>query len=242
MNAFPPPVFVRSGVFRWLRNPIYVGFGLACVGVSLASGSAAGLWLVTPMTCLAMLALVYGYERHDLERRFGSDALARTVLSIPRGIGRATFAERAAVVVWILLPWLVLYYAVQALGRAPDSFGTALLEEREWPVIQWTELIYVSAYLFTPLAPLLSQDRHALRDFAVRGAVACVVVGLSWIIVPVVAENRAFVPAHALGKLLAWEQVHSNGVAAFPAFHVLWALLAADAWRHQPRSVCDGPW
>jgi protein-S-isoprenylcysteine O-methyltransferase Ste14 len=242
MNAFPPPEFVRSGVYRWLRNPIYIGFGLICAGASIATGSAAGLWLVTPITCLAMLALVHGYEGHDLKARFGAEALRPPLLSIPRGGGAPTLAERAAVCAWILLPWLALYFAVQALGRAPDVFGTDLPFERRWPVMQWTELFYFSTYLFVPLVPFIAQHRGALRGFAVRGAVAIVIVNLIWITVPVVAVNRPFVPAHALGRLLAWEQGNSQGVAAFPAFHVLWTLLAADALSANTRGLSRRAW
>jgi len=83
MNAFPPPHLVHTRIYRWVRDPIYIGFVLACAGVSIASGSPAGLWIVTPVTALACAALVYGYERHDLRRRFGKDALQPPVLSIP---------------------------------------------------------------------------------------------------------------------------------------------------------------
>ena len=87
MNAFPPTRLVRSGVFRWIDNPIYVGFGLLVAGSALATGSAPGLWLVTPVTALAMTALVLGYERHDLRRRFGNSALEPSRLALPRPRG-----------------------------------------------------------------------------------------------------------------------------------------------------------
>lgn len=232
MNPFPPPRLVRSGIYRWLRNPMYIGFVLACGGVAVASGSAAGLWLVTPTVALGAAALVYGYERHDLARRFGPDALAPPMLSLPRAHGGAPAAtERVAVFLWVFLPWLVVYYAVQGLGRPLDAFGTQLPFERGWPVLQWTELFYASAYLFIPLTALLIQTRHALRRFAIQSTLGTVVVALLWVIIPVVAINRPFEPSAIGGRLLAWEQAHSLGVAAFPAFHVLWTLLAADGWN-----------
>ena len=230
MNAFPPPVLVRRGVFRWLRNPIYLGFGMAVAGVAIASGSASGLWLVAPVTALAGAALVFGYERHDLARRFGPDALSPPLLSLPRGdVELPTAPQRAAVYAWVLLPWLLCYLAVQALGRPPDGVSTMLPLERTWPVWQWTELLYASAYAFVPLAPLLITTQRDLRRFAVRGLLAIVVVTLCWLTIPVVADNRAFIPAHPVGEFLAFEQRTSRGVAVFPAFHVLWALLAAQA-------------
>ncbi|MFN7977778.1 MAG: prolipoprotein diacylglyceryl transferase family protein [Vicinamibacterales bacterium] len=238
MNAFPPPLFVRAGVFRWLRNPIYIGFGLLVTGVALGVGSAAGLWVVAPVTALSMMALVWGYERHDLVARFGPSALDPPLLSLPRG-GEAppTPSARAAVYVWVLLPWLVVYELVQALGRAPDAFGLALPLERTWPVVQWTEAVYVSAYLFVPLAPLVARRSHGLRRFAIAGMVSTLIVSLCWLVVPVVATNRPFEPHGAWGRLLAFEQATSKGVAAFPAFHVLWALLVADLWADNTRAT-----
>jgi protein-S-isoprenylcysteine O-methyltransferase Ste14 len=231
MNAFPPPHLVRTGVFAWIRNPIYLGFGISVAGVAVATGSAGGLWVVAPVVALAMAAVVFGYERHDLRRRFGPDALVPPKLSLPRGDGEApSAAQRTAVFAWVLIPWLVAYYAVQAMGRPVDAFGTALALERGWPVIQWTELLYASTYVVVPLTPLVIQTRGGLRRFALSSAIGAVVVGLCWLVVPVVATNRPFVPENVLGHLLAFEQGGSRGVAAFPAFHVTWALIAADAW------------
>ncbi|TNE57125.1 MAG: diacylglyceryl transferase, partial [Bacteroidetes bacterium] len=70
MNAYPPDAFVTRGPYRLFRHPIYWGFGFFVAGVSLAVGSASGLWLVTPVTALGMAALVWGYERLDLQERF----------------------------------------------------------------------------------------------------------------------------------------------------------------------------
>lgn len=237
MNAFPPTRLVRTGVFRWIRNPMYLGFGLASAGVSVALGSAAGLWLVTPVAGLAMAALVFGYERHDLRRRFGDEALAPPLLSLPRGNGGPPgAAQRAAALLWVLLPWLLAFYSAQALGPAPDAFRTSLPFEGGWPVLQWTEVLYASAYVFVPLAPLVAATRSGLRRFAVAGAIATALVTLAWLTVPVIATNRPFHATSPFGRLLALEQRSSTGVAAFPAFHVLWALLAALAWCDRARA------
>jgi protein-S-isoprenylcysteine O-methyltransferase Ste14 len=243
MNAFPPPRLVRSGIYRWLRNPMYIGFGLACAGMSIALGSASGLWLVTPVACLAAAALVQGFEVHDLGRRFGPAALAPPLLSLPRGDGEPpTPVARMAVFVWVLLPWLIAYSAVQALNRAPDAFTTAFAFEQRWPVLPWTEALYASAYVFVPLTPLVIRTRGALGRFATEGLLATVIVTLLWLTVPVVATNRPFDPSTWGGRLLAYEQAHSNGVAAFPAFHVLWALIAAEGWSSNARETRGSMW
>ena len=231
MNAFPPPRFVRSGIYRWIRNPMYLGFGLATAGVSIALGSSAGLWLVTPVACLAAAGLVHGFERHDLVRRFGRDALTPPLLSLPRGqADTATASQRIAVFLWVLIPWLVAYAAVQTLGRAPDAFQTAFSFERTWLVLQWTEVLYASAYVFVPLAVLVIRTQRALRRYAIEGIIATIVVTLVWLTIPVAAANRPFEPTTLIGRALVYELAHSNGVAAFPAFHVLWAFIAAEGW------------
>jgi len=230
MNAFPPPHLVREGIYRWIRSPIYLGFGLVCAGSAIATGSAAGLWIVTPTVALAAAALVHGHERHDLVRRFGTEARQPPLLSLPGGgTEPPSWPQRIAVYVWVFTPWLVAYFGVQALGRPADAFETALPFERDWPVWQWTEAPYASAYLLIPLTPLLVHSSRDLRRFASQGIIGTVVVALCWLTIPVVAANRAFIPAHAVGQFLAFEQRSSTGVAAFPAFHVLWSLLAAQA-------------
>lgn len=243
MNPFPPSRYVRTGVYRWLRNPMYIGFVTICAGVALALGSASGLWLVTPAVALGAAALVFGYERHDLARRFGEPVAAPPLLSVPRATdGAPTAVERVAVFVWVFLPWLIVYYGVQALGRPFDAFGTQLSFERGWPVWQWSELFYVSAYLFIPLTVLLIRTRAALRRFAIQTALATVVVAVLWIVIPAVAANRSFEPAGFWGRVLAWEQRHSQGVAGFPAFHVLWTLLAAEGWAANSPATVRRTW
>jgi protein-S-isoprenylcysteine O-methyltransferase Ste14 len=240
MNAFPPPQFVGRGIYAWVRDPIYLGFGLIVPGVALATRHAAGLWLVTPITWLAMWALVQGHERHDLRRRFPDEAGLPTRLSLPPwGSESPRPRERLATLLWVFGPWLLSYYAVQALGRPPDAFSTRLPFEASWPVVQWMEAFYVSAYLLVPLAVAAARTRDTLRNFAVGGLTATVIVTLCWIAIPVVAVHRPFEPTTGwFGTLLAFEQSHSAGVAAFPAFHVLWPMLAARAWAAERPLGC----
>lgn len=231
MNAFPPERLVREGVYRWVGHPIYLGFGLAVLGAALAARSPAGLWLVTPVTWLAMAALVVGHERLDLRRRFGEAALGRPRFMWPvAGEGAPEPMERWATLFRVLLPWLLTWLAVQALGRPPDGFSTLLPGEERWPVFPWLELPYISAYLVVPLAVFAARSRRVLRDFAIGGVAGTVVVTLCWLVIPVVATHRPFDPSGWAAALLATEQANSNNVAAFPAFHVLWAMLAARAW------------
>src|SRR5262245_36529460 len=130
----------------------------------------------------------------------------RSRLSFPLGHAEAPdLPHRVAAFLWVLIPWTMTWFGTQALGRPHGAFGTALPFERNWPVWQWTEAIYMSAYLFIPLAAVLLRTQRALHRLAVTGAVATVIVTLCWLTIPVVAVNRPFEPAHALGRFLAFE-------------------------------------
>jgi hypothetical protein len=83
MNAFPPPKYVRGGLYALIPHPIYGGFVLTCGGVAIFFGSSSGLLLVTPSVAMASAALVLGYELPDLRGRFGARALGPCVSAEP---------------------------------------------------------------------------------------------------------------------------------------------------------------
>jgi protein-S-isoprenylcysteine O-methyltransferase Ste14 len=186
MNAYPPPRFVYRGVYRAVGHPIYVGFIALGAGASLAAGSASGLWLVIPVAALALLALVLGYERHDLRRRFG-DVLPRPLFSLPApGAGAPGGWDRTATQFLVVLPALLAYAIADAAGGWQDRFGPGL----------------VAAWLLALASPLVVDSRTALRRFAHMAVLAVAATALAWL-----------------------------ALAVPPAFHVLIAFVAADAWR-----------
>jgi protein-S-isoprenylcysteine O-methyltransferase Ste14 len=109
MNAFPPPDLVTTGAYAVVPHPIYVGFCLACAGVALAKGSAAGLYVATPVAALGCLALAVGHERRSLLHRFGR--LPRPLL----GPGRLRPAAR---VLRLDRAWRALLDATERLANA----------------------------------------------------------------------------------------------------------------------------
>lgn len=229
MNAYPPPVYVARGPYAILGHPIYFGFVLACAGAAMGAGSAAGLWVVTPVAALGCAALVLGYEAPDLNARFGERP--RPLLGLPaHGAGRPSAADRVSAYGLVLLPWLVLYEAVQALGVAPDAVVLLVPGEASWPVWESTEIVYASTYLFVALAPLAAATRIDLRRFMVRGWAATSLVVFLWLVLPVAAPPRPFAPQGRMGALLALERSFDSPACAFPSFHVVWAFLAAAAW------------
>jgi len=242
MNPYPPSHYVMRGIYRYLAHPIYVGFILVCIGVAMHFSSSSGLWLVTPMVALGTAAGVLGYERHDLRARFG-DAVRNPLIALPPDeVSSPTKWDRVSIFLLVFLPWSVAYELVYHLGVPPDAIVAHLSFERSWPVLEWTEAIYGSVYLFVISAPLLVRARRALRRFAVTGLIATAVVTLIYLTVPVIAPPRAFEPQGFLGRMLLVERSMSHTVAAFPAFHVIWSLIAADAWATRSRTLGAFGW
>lgn len=246
MNAFPPAKLVTTGIYAWVAHPIYAGWTIACAGVSLATGSGAGLWIVTPVVALGCASLVLGYERHDLRRRFGAAAVTRPWLHLPPDTAtRPTTADGVAVWFLVLVPWLILYQSVNALGVPPDAFDVRFEFEKAWPVWLWTVPVYASAYVVVPIAALMAPTGKALRKFAIQGLVATGVLTLAYLVAPTIAPYREADLSGFWGGLLAADRaLASSPVEAFPAFHVLWAAFAAEviALRSRGRAVAAWTW
>lgn len=60
---------ITSGIFRFTRNPIYLGFMLVLIGLPLNSGTLWGL-LLAPVYIYSMNSLVIEHEEAYLENKF----------------------------------------------------------------------------------------------------------------------------------------------------------------------------
>ena len=236
MNAFPPPRLATRGAYALTRHPIYAGFVLACAGVSIATGSAAGLWIVTPLAALGTVALVYGFELADLEARFGS--LPAPWLRVPPNDARPpTWGERIAAYALVLVPWALLYEAVVFLGPPPDAIDGTLAIDRALGVTEEAEAVYASAYVVVLSVPLAARSARELRAFMIRGLLAMALIFPLYFAIPLVAPPRPFAPHGWLGEMLLHERALDTPGGAFPSFHVVWALLAAEAFAARGRTA-----
>ncbi|MEE8192385.1 MAG: prolipoprotein diacylglyceryl transferase family protein [Gemmatimonadales bacterium] len=243
MNPYPPSEYVTHGIYSFTPHPIYVGFVISCFGVAILLESPSGLWLVSPMVALALTALVLGYERHDLRRRFGAEAIHTPLVSLPPDRAHPpTRWNRASIYMLVLIPWAVAFEAVYRLGVPTDAVVAYLPFERNWPVLEWTEAIYGSVYLLVLSTPLILATQRDLRRLAVMGLIATAVVSLIYLTVPVIAPPRPFEPRSILGLALMVERAMSHTVAAFPAFHVIWSFIAAHGWSTRSRAWGAAGW
>ncbi len=229
MSPFPPERLVSRGPYALVSDPIYVGSAMACAGVAMAAGSAAGIWIVTPVFAAAMFVFVAGYEREATARRFGP--LPRPLLSIPPDdAAPAGTWDRVAVWVLALAPWAALYLAVERLGVPPGARSTYLPGEAAWPVIPWSEGVYFLAYPFVALAPLAAARRRDLRRFALDGLASTAAIIPFYLLVPLVAEAKPVPVDSAWSVLMRIERAGDSAVTAFPAFHVVWVCIAAAVY------------
>jgi protein-S-isoprenylcysteine O-methyltransferase Ste14 len=228
MNAFPPPRFVATGIYAVLPHPIYVGFFFLVLGASMYWESASGIWLVSPAVAFGCAALVLGYERIDLQRRFGMEG-ARACPCLPADeMAAPDLGERLRCVVLVLLPWAGLYLAVSSLGVPKDGLDLGLSFERRIPILAWTEWVYVTPYFFAVCAPFFARSKHDLRMFSIRSWIATAFIFPIYVALPVLAPRPPLVPDNLAGALLAWERGTYPPVAAFPSFHVIWAAITAS--------------
>lgn len=66
----PARVLVTTGIYRWTRNPIYLGFFLAYAGIGVAAFSPWILILLLPLVVTIRYGVIAREETY-LERRFG---------------------------------------------------------------------------------------------------------------------------------------------------------------------------
>lgn len=68
----PPSRLVVGGLYRRVRNPMYVAVGIVIAGQALLLGSRAlGVYLA--LFCAAVATFVHGYEEPVLRERFGEE-------------------------------------------------------------------------------------------------------------------------------------------------------------------------
>jgi len=169
MNAYPPTVYVTKGPYRLFRHPIYWGFGLLMIGYFLFTGSASGIWLVTPLTVMGMVALVLGYESIDLKRRFPSQSI-RTVLDYPENNEeKANIRDRLTTIFWVGSYLILSNFMIEKLnGAVPPLFGKPVQIS---PVLENPYLSYLSIP-FIILIVFLLKRKDNLRKWEISAFIA----------------------------------------------------------------------
>lgn len=228
MNAYPPSVYVTLGAYKLFRHPIYTGFCFACVGVSLALQSPSGFYLVSPVVVLLCIALVQGYEGRDIQERFDTSK-HQPLFGLPSQ-RILTWSVRWVGFFCAFVPWFTLYEVLIFLGTGDNYINTMAPWESKIPVVELAEIPYALTYIFVGLVPFILQSTQGMRRFVVDAWLLTAVGIFLQCVLPLYAEPRAFEPTSFMGDLILIERTLDGPAAAFPSFHVIWALLAMRSW------------
>ena len=233
MSPYPPEHFVTTGVYGVVAHPIYLGAVLLALGCSLAARSPGGLWIVTPVLAASIAAWVVGFEASATRTRFGARSVPPALCLPPATSEAPTAWDRASVVALLLLPWLVAYEAIEWLGVPPDAITTWQRWDASWPVLPWTEAIYALPYVAVLLLPFVAATRRDLRWFMQRGWLAIALIIPLYLLLPLVAAAKPVVGGGLFAGMMRLERLGDEPVTAFPAFHVVWTVLAAIVYTQR---------
>jgi len=137
--------------------------------------------------------------------------------------------ERLAFYVAVPAPWIALYEITAHLHLPGRAFRFAF--EDRLPIYVWTALLYQSIYLVAAAAPWLARTRRDLRRLTISMWVSMAVVFPFYWLVPSTAPRRHLAVTGWVAHVLQWERNTYPPTAAFPSFHVLWAIFLARLIR-----------
>jgi hypothetical protein len=137
--------------------------------------------------------------------------------------------ERVRFLLLVLTPWIVLYEVTVNVQESGIAFKLAL--DDQLPLHPWTILIYWSSYVTVPLAPWFARTRRELRRLMTSAWVATALVFPFYWLVPSRAPRPELADTTWATHLLLWERGAYPPVAAFPSFHVLWAIIVAPLFH-----------
>lgn len=226
MNAHPPPRYVERGIYSLLPHPIYTGFCVVCVGVSISVGSASGLWFISPLVMLGCVALVLGYERHDLHKRFGCDP--RSLLP-ENSASPPSISDRVACYALVVLPWFAMFEITNSLDRSGTAFSTLLPVGTSHFLIAGARATSASGYLAFVLLPLIPRSRGDLRKVSVHGLAALVLAVAIFLAIPLVLPSSPLISHLLPGRA----QLSLPGLDTewryFPSLQFIGACLFVEA-------------
>ncbi len=228
MNAFPPSNLVTTGPYQFFRHPIYVGFGALLLGISLYMGSAAGLWLITPLVILGMLALVMGYEAPFLQEQFPDQAVT-TVFDIPGTSRTASLRVKLAATVVVFSLGLLYNFVTSQLLSSQISHSSL------YPDNDWFSTIHHHGLIAIIIVPFLLKENVSIRRWITSLALATSILLFIVLFYPEVAItftglSASFVFPIVLLMISLYEITRLRNFKILLAFPLVILLAAEVLW------------
>jgi len=234
MNAFPPQHRVERSVFRLVPHPIYSGFCLGLFGYFALVRSPAGFWIVGPVTILAVLALVFGYEGPELRQRLGEPRVAALFSLSDDGDSDLSVSQRVALILLAWGPWAVVYALLSGVPTPPAAQELRFAFEWSLPRPALWFWIYSLAYPFVALAPLAFRKAREART-TIQGIWTASALGFLWMLL-VPAKALLLEPAGSPDWLVLANRTLDAEWLACPSFHAAWAFTAAAVYARSYRA------
>lgn len=114
MNAYPPKNFVQQGPYKIFKHPIYWGFGIFLIGASILLQMDSALWLVTPISILGMVSLVWGYEKLSLEERFPKLSI-KTIFYLENNTSSPSIFKRFSIFIQVFTFYFLSNFVIVGL-------------------------------------------------------------------------------------------------------------------------------
>lgn len=218
-------LLIASGIWRSAQGrpgffvvpyPFHAGAVSLTVGVSMVLQSGAGLWLLTPIVAItaALAATVGGLETPRILP--------------PDDDRRPTTLEGVRFLFVVIIPWLAIFEFTSHMRLPGTAFRFPF--EDHLPVYVWTAIIYETSYLTVTFAPAWTRTNRQLRQLMVTSWVAIAIVYPIYWLMPSAAPRRPMVDNSLIAHLLMRERTGVAPTAAFPSFHVLWAIFVGRLW------------
>ena len=201
MSPFPPAKFVYQGIYKLIPHPIYVGASFFSLGLSLYFGSASGIWLVSPILIMGLVAYVIGFEKHGLIKRFPNNTFC-SLISLPNQSNDApTLWNKISVYVLVLIPWFLLYQILDYLGSPSEYIPINISFTLQLSLSSITENFFLLSIPITILSPLVARTKTDLKEFAASGLFGT-----------------------AFGYYLMI--MNDSSYLTFPSFHIIWTAIS----------------
>lgn len=215
MNAYPPTTYVNKGPYYFFRNPIYIGFILLIIGVSISIGSASGLWLITPITILSILSLIIGYEEISLKERFPNEKIEAYFDFPDKGKDKPNSRYRISAFFWSTS--IILAGAAIPLFLVGDTSSSLNNQFKFLSIFESNYLQYLSL-IFIILVPIIVNNKNLIREWVVMVLIANFLLIFSSLLWPEIGTQ------HFAYNTSEFNQIFSVAVLSTPVYLILLAL------------------